>query len=91
MSVPRFDVTNLEAARRIVRRHYRLTRPVTDREVRAEIRSLLRQQIEGVGHDDKDERLWAALSVHVATREKLRMAKASLRSARSDQFRGWER
>lgn len=77
MTVPRFDVTNRDAARRKVRQHYRLTRPVTDREVRAEIRSLLRQQIEGLGLDDKDERLWAALCVDVKFR--FTMAKAGLK------------
>jgi hypothetical protein len=66
MKAPRFTVIDMEAARRRVRQHYRLRRPVTDREARAEIRSLLRQQIEGLGLDDKQEHLWAAISIYVA-------------------------
>jgi hypothetical protein len=63
--IPRFRVTNVDAAERVVREHYRLRRPVTAQEIRVEVRSLLRQQAAGIGHDDRDERLWAVLSPYV--------------------------
>lgn len=64
--IPRFTVTDMDAAERAVRQHYRLRRPVTAQEIRAEVRNLLRQQVAGIGHDDRDERLWAVMSPYVA-------------------------
>ena len=57
----RHTVTNLE--RLIVRSHYKLDRPVSDGEVRAEIDSLIRRRDTGLGWFDMDEQLAARLNI----------------------------
>lgn len=53
----------LTEKKEIIREHYELDRPVTAREVRAEVKSLTRKRDEKKGFDDSDGILAAKLGI----------------------------
>lgn len=58
------EYIDIADAKRIIRRHYRLNRPVTDAEARAEIENLKRRRArDGEWGDDMNSRLAAALGM----------------------------